>query len=281
MLDSTPVFEVLSIPELLDAIQVYLTLHDLAQCAVVSKSFQTLFTPLLWEIITIKTHRQHVAFTTVPEVQDALVRNAPHIRVLYLRTCKSLEPFLRVDSAHFKLLHTIAFPWTLRNLDQDYQYHDTDEKSQFLCASSVYTPPPFDLQDDGYSREKRRPWISYSAIDRIVAQRDWLRAKGMFPAREQAVGTQLHYLQQLQDQRRQTMERLRVAQEAAVVANAATIATPPGTSTASSSSSSSTAFTSTSTITNTTTMTPQQSMASLIQGRHALQAEHLRHNIKY
>lgn len=198
---------VLFIPELLEDIQIYLTPHDLVQCAAVSKTFQTLFTPLLWETIAIKTHHQHIVFTTGPEVQDALIRNARHIRYIYLRTCKSLEPFLRVDPSHFAHLHTLAFPWALNCQDPQGQYQEPDDGVDLsFPASSVYTPPPLALQDQQQDQQlqKWRPRILYGGCDRIVGQHDWLRAKGMFPGLEQVLDIRFRYGQGLyEDQQRQ------------------------------------------------------------------------------
>ncbi|KAF9900348.1 hypothetical protein EC991_007467, partial [Linnemannia zychae] len=247
-----PSFEVLSIPELLDAIRVFLTLHELAQCTAVSKTFQALFTPFLWEIISIKTHHQHDVFTTVPEVQDALVRNAIHVRAIYLRTCKSLEPFFQVDPSHLKLLHTLAFPWVIESRpalryvsetttagnQQPLQHPDDDPISP---ASSVYFPlSPLSLQDQGLAPQPR---ISFDGgFDRVVAQKDWLRAKGMYLGQEQMIQSQLRHLDQLLQTRRQILKAPKKMQQCTTAAAPApsevvTLATPASSTSSSSSSS--------------------------------------------
>ncbi|KAG0260007.1 hypothetical protein BGZ95_004540, partial [Linnemannia exigua] len=249
MSQSIPFFEVLSIPELIDAIQVFLTPHDLAQCTVVSKTFQALFTPVLWKTITIKTHRQHLAFTTVPEVQDALVRHATHIRAIYLRTCKSLEPFFQVDPTHLKLLHTLAFPWSAESYhallplasasSSPSSDHPQDlDDHPVTPASSVYAPqahhPPLSQEDQ--QGILPMPKISPSgALDKVVSQKDWLRAKGMFPGQELIVQNQFQYLQELKKRQRYFSEfRQRALNTAAA---AATVTNLSGSSSSSSSSS--------------------------------------------
>ncbi|KAF9081958.1 hypothetical protein BGX23_000248 [Mortierella sp. AD031] len=201
MLQSAPMSEVLSIPELLDAIQVYLTPHDLVQCTTVSKAFNALFIPILWETVTIKTQAQHLAFTTVPQVQEALARNAHHIRVLHLRSCKSLEPFLQfVDSTQLKLLHTLAFPfWATQTFPQDppsleMLVKQADE-NVLAPPSLVYPPPPPPSQDDDddTSQEQER-MMTLFGFDKLTGQKDWLLARGMFMAQEEATMAQYRQL---------------------------------------------------------------------------------------
>ncbi|KAF9289236.1 hypothetical protein BGZ88_007839 [Linnemannia elongata] len=103
--------EVLSIPELLDIMQTSLTPHDLAQCALVSFEFQTLFTPLLWHTVSLTTLEQHNHFTTSPQVQKALIRNARFVRVIRVWTAKSLRPFMDVKAEELCSLNSLEFTW--------------------------------------------------------------------------------------------------------------------------------------------------------------------------
>ncbi|KAK3846512.1 MAG: hypothetical protein J3R72DRAFT_433968 [Linnemannia gamsii] len=104
-------FEVLSIPELLDIMQGNLTPHDLAQCALVSSDFSTLFTPLLWHTISLTTLKQHIRFTTSVDVQVALLRNSKFVRVIRVWTCKSLRPFMAVKPEDLSSLTALEFSW--------------------------------------------------------------------------------------------------------------------------------------------------------------------------
>lgn len=103
--------EVLSIPELLDIMQTSLTPHDLAQCVLVSSEFQTLFTPLLWHTVSLTTLEQHNHFTTSPQVQKALIRNARFVRVIRVWTAKSLRPFMDVKAEDLCSLNSLEFTW--------------------------------------------------------------------------------------------------------------------------------------------------------------------------
>ncbi|KAF9917448.1 hypothetical protein FBU30_000746, partial [Linnemannia zychae] len=228
MLQTSSLFEVLSIPELIDAIQNFLTPHDLVQCSAVSKVFHAFFNPFIWETISIKTHQQHTAFTTVPEVQDALISNARHIRAIYLRSCKSLEPFLHIDPDHLKSLHILAFPWITQSGDKPpsaashvhLQLQEQSVEDYFYSpASCVY-----DLHSQNQlSLAKRR--VLYGGIDKVTGQKDWIRAKGMFPGQELAVDRLFRFLRDAQETRQKQDEeikqnaRQRAAQLAAVGAS--------------------------------------------------------------
>ncbi|KAF9549195.1 hypothetical protein EC957_004495 [Mortierella hygrophila] len=103
--------EVLSIPELLDIMQASLTPYDLAQCVLVSSEFRTLFTPLLWHTVSLTTLEQHNHFTTSPQVQKALIRNARFVRVIRVWTAKSLRPFMDVKAEELCYLNSLEFTW--------------------------------------------------------------------------------------------------------------------------------------------------------------------------
>ncbi|KAG0265441.1 hypothetical protein BGZ95_003320 [Linnemannia exigua] len=103
--------QVLSIPELFDIIQGYITPHDLAQCVLVSSDFSTLFTPLLWHTISLTTLKQHIHFTTSVDVQVALLRNSKFVRVIRVWTCKSLRPFMAIKPEDLSSLTALEFSW--------------------------------------------------------------------------------------------------------------------------------------------------------------------------
>ncbi|KAG0053853.1 ribonuclease T2-like [Gryganskiella cystojenkinii] len=125
-MDSEPslAVKVLSVPELFDLVQVYLTSNsDLVSLTQVSRTFNRFFGPLLWHTVEIKTERQHNRFVNTPEVHGAIRRHGPDwIRVIRLRTPRSLAPFLKPyineagdeEVVSLTQLHTVEFPWPRR-----------------------------------------------------------------------------------------------------------------------------------------------------------------------
>ncbi|KAG0043491.1 hypothetical protein BGZ83_011340 [Gryganskiella cystojenkinii] len=124
-IEPCPAVTVFSVPELLDLIQVYLTSNsDLVSLTQVCKSFSLAFGPLIWHTVEIKTERQHTRFVNTPEVQDAIRRHGPDwIRVIRLRTPRSLAPFLHVNGndggVSLTRLQTLEFPWPRRLLYEE------------------------------------------------------------------------------------------------------------------------------------------------------------------
>ncbi|KAF9962683.1 hypothetical protein BGZ70_007970 [Mortierella alpina] len=109
----TSCLKVFAVPELVNQVHGYLSRQDLARCTRVCKVFLEAMTPVLWHTVSIKSLRQHQVFTTSPEIQEALSRNCAHIRVIRLQSCKSLGPFLNLNTASLTQLrvHTLEFPW--------------------------------------------------------------------------------------------------------------------------------------------------------------------------
>ncbi|KAG0242964.1 hypothetical protein BGW41_003129 [Actinomortierella wolfii] len=70
-------------PELIDNIVRHLDYYDIAQCALVSRSWNTLMTPLLWRTLAIYNDFQAECILR-DEAWEALVRNAPFVCELHL-----------------------------------------------------------------------------------------------------------------------------------------------------------------------------------------------------
>src|SRR4051812_38398871 len=109
MSNNSSCLKVFAVPELVNLVHGYLSRHDLARCTRVCKVFLEAMTPVLWHTVSIKSLRQHQAFTTSPEIQEALSRNCVHIRVIRLQSCKSLRSFLNLDTESWTRLqiHTL------------------------------------------------------------------------------------------------------------------------------------------------------------------------------
>ncbi|KAG0041179.1 hypothetical protein BGZ83_002202, partial [Gryganskiella cystojenkinii] len=128
-IEPCPAEAVFSVPELLDLIQVYLTSSsDRVSLAQICKSFSLAFGPLFWRTVELKTEQQHTRFVNTPEVQDDILRHGPAwIRVMRLRTPKSLAPFLQVNGndggVSLTRLQTLEFPWPRRLFYEDMVPH--------------------------------------------------------------------------------------------------------------------------------------------------------------
>ncbi|KAG0216972.1 hypothetical protein BGX33_011774 [Mortierella sp. NVP41] len=215
MFTSAPALEVFSIPELMDAIQVYLTPYDLAQCATVSKAFNDLIVPILWETITIKTYHQHISFTAVLEVQQALARYAHHIQVIHLRSCKSRWPFLLVvDPTQLKRLHTLAFPFTV---DTEHSFPKPSSTLEALVrtADEHVLAAPSLVYSSPQAENSQGRMMTFTGFDKVAAQKDWLQAKGMFVTQEEVSQFQLGDILRLQRerQRQRQIEKRERAQQ--------------------------------------------------------------------
>ncbi|KAF9146087.1 hypothetical protein BGX30_004367 [Mortierella sp. GBA39] len=205
--------KVFNIPELSEIILQDFTPHDFAHCILVCKSFASVFTPILWHTIALKQDHQHVWFSTSPEVQEALRKNARFVQVIRVRSCKSLVPFLKLVEEEeeeevgrggrggggkvMPRLHTLQFPVYNMSL----RSYETDDL----------------LPDPALLSEQRLQGISSTAAAAGATwtrtpTRDWLRYNGMFLMRRRYFidrlyrQRQLHALQQQRVARQQRLE---------------------------------------------------------------------------
>jgi hypothetical protein len=174
---------VLTIPELFDLIQVYITSNlDLIRLTQVSKAFSLIFGPLLWHTIEIKTEAQHNCFVNNPQVQDAIKRHGKDwIRVIRIRTPKSLTPFLQAhatsDDAGLSLLrlHTLEFPWPRHHAFENQQGVprvpielglSEKEKEQIIdpCTESLY------LEKEVFYRARNDPPVALEQLRPLPQQ---------------------------------------------------------------------------------------------------------------
>ncbi|KAF9154141.1 hypothetical protein BG015_001775, partial [Linnemannia schmuckeri] len=186
--------KVFNIPELSAIILQDFTPHDFAQCILVCKSFASVFTPILWHTISLKQDHQHAWFSTSLEVQEALRRNAHHVQVIQVRSCKSLRPFLELGEMMMPRLHTVQFPLYNRSLGS----YATD-----------------DLHPDPVFSEQQRLGSSVAAAGATRTEtrtrtptRDWLRYNGMFLMRRRYFIDRLYRQRQLH-----ALQQQRVAQQ--------------------------------------------------------------------
>lgn len=188
--------KVLNIPELSEIILQDFTSHDFAQCILVCKSFASVFTPILWHTIALKQDHQHVWFSTSPEVQEALRRNARFVQVIRVRSCKSLVPFLKVEEKEEEAgggrggrtmprLHTVQFPVYNRSLGS--------------YATDDLLPDPALQRQQGIS--------STVAARTRTPTRDWLRYNGMFLMRRRYFIDRLYRQRQLHALQQQRVAR--------------------------------------------------------------------------
>lgn len=208
--------KVLNIPELSEIILQDFTPHDFAQCILVCKSFASIFTPILWHTIALKQDKQHVWFSTSPEVQEALKRNARFVQVIRVRSCKSLVPFLRLVAEEeeeeevgrgkggkvMPRLHTLQFPVYNRSLGS-YSTDDLHPDPGLLSEQRQQGTSPTAAAAGTTGARTRTP------------TRDWLRYNGMFLMRRRYFidrlyrQRQLHALHQQQVARQQLRESLK------------------------------------------------------------------------
>ncbi|CAO3566701.1 unnamed protein product [Mortierella alpina] len=182
--------KVFAVPELVNLVHGYLSRHDLARCTRVCKVFLEAMTPVLWHTVSIKSLRQHQAFTTSPEIQEALSRNCVHIRVIRLQSCKSLGPFLNLDTESWMRLriHTLEFPWPEsipHKCILSRNGHPVPEQDESLRSLEE----GLDLESIVEPREPREPELS--AMIQSLAEghpKAWFQNPSTFLMRQQVQG---------------------------------------------------------------------------------------------
>ncbi|KAG9064706.1 hypothetical protein KI688_002965 [Linnemannia hyalina] len=214
--------KVFNIPELSEIILQDFTPHDFAQCILVCKSFASVFTPILWHTIALKQDHQHVWFSTSPEVQEALRKNARFVQVIRVRSCKSLVPFLKLVEEEEEEevgrggrggggkvmpgLHTLQFPVYNRSL-RSYEMDDL-------------LPDPELLSEQGQQGISSTAAAAGATWTRTrTPTRDWLRYNGMFLMRRRYFidrlyrQRQLHALQKQRVARQQRLESWKITND--------------------------------------------------------------------
>ncbi|KAF9095160.1 hypothetical protein BGX23_000936 [Mortierella sp. AD031] len=193
--------KVLNIPELLEMILEDFTTHDFTQCILVCKAFSKVFTPILWHTISLKQQQQYDYFTTAPAVQEAILKNAIHIRVIQVRTYQSLQPFLALEPDMMPYLHTLQLPCYNNHLGSfavDNLYPCLEQQQQ-QQGPSIGTTARINNTSTGE--------ITQTLTSTPTPTKDWLRYRGMFMMRRHTF-VQLLYQQRRLFEMRERREAL-------------------------------------------------------------------------
>ncbi|KAG0207653.1 hypothetical protein BGX28_001171 [Mortierella sp. GBA30] len=128
---------VFSIPELLNIISSQLNASSISSCALSSRRMNTLFTPLLWYNISIKTRAQERCFVT-EEVMAALRRNIKYIRTI---DTGSKLVLLMLDTASTSAASESASPVLFTNLTtMNLHWWGPDVHHPFFNSPHIYSP---------------------------------------------------------------------------------------------------------------------------------------------
>ncbi|KAF9959351.1 hypothetical protein BGZ72_009813 [Mortierella alpina] len=119
--DLDPANKVLHIPELVDIIASYLTPSAIVACTLLSRELNTLFTPYIWNDLSIHTQRQELLFLR-HDTSGAVARHRERLRSISIGSHR----VLMVLSLAFKTQPTNIRSLKLNWQGRDYKYDDGD-----------------------------------------------------------------------------------------------------------------------------------------------------------